>query len=102
MSTVQLSPGTRHHTSPQVTREVDAWRGGGNVITDASAGAIAAWWQAPSGVGRHLATLASGLPVDIDDLRDDIAATMPEADGADRDALNALDTWAVISLFTRD
>lgn len=65
-------------------------------IHDATAVTIAAWWQSTGVVGRHMATLASGLPVHLDSLLDDIACSRDETDmPRDRDALDCLATWAM-------
>lgn len=67
------------------------------VITDGTARTIASWWQSPGTVGRHLATLASGRHVAVDDLLDDIAATRRQADIDDVNdaALTCLRDWAL-------
>ena len=68
----------------------------GAEITDSSAVTIAAWWQSPGSIGRHMATLASGLPVVLSDLLDDIHHSRKEADTElDRQALDCLATWAI-------
>lgn len=41
---------------------------------------LASWWQAPSGVGKELAALASGAPVGRDALLEDVQATIREAE----------------------
>lgn len=65
-------------------------------ITDETAVTIAAWYQSPGSVGRHLATLASGLPVDLDDLLRDIHNTRAEVtDNFERACLDCLATWAI-------
>jgi hypothetical protein len=69
-------------------------------ISDASAVAIASWWQAPSGTGYVLAGFASGCVVDRDELLDDIAATRREADAEyhtdeERTALDCLSTFVL-------
>ena len=67
-------------------------------LTDSSAVTIAAWWQSPGAVGRHLATLASGLPVDLEDLLNDIHLSrreLLERAGEDERALDCLATWAI-------
>lgn len=69
---------------------------GNREIADEAAVAIAAWWQSSGTVGRHLATLASGLPVDLNDLLDDIHHTRREVSTeADYRALDCLATWAL-------
>lgn len=39
---------------------------------------VAAWWQAPSGVGNVLASFASGRAVDRSAMIDDVLATLAE------------------------
>jgi hypothetical protein len=82
-------PDAREHIAQ---RSAEGWR----EISDSCAVTIAAWWQSPGGVGRHLATLASGLPAEYDDLRDDIMATRAEVTHElDVLALDMLGTWAL-------
>lgn len=100
MATVQLPAGTRQGTSDTVRDDVGAALKVGRTILNSSAAAIAAWWQAPAGVGRVLATFASGHRVDVDELQDDIRASIGEtSDARDRQELRALgrwvDAWAV-------
>lgn len=103
MSTIQSS--TRTQVSEEAVRsDVRAVLASdmGTELADHSAVTIAAWWQSPGTVGRHLATLASGLPVDLEDLLDDIHATRKEAADSgypllrkDSDAFDCLATWAI-------
>lgn len=98
MGTVQTN--ARHLTSPDAVDAVDAAAYRGGRISDAAAATIASWWQSPGRIGRTLAALASGLPVEVEDLVADIDATIREADerhhldAADRRALAALAAWA--------
>lgn len=65
-------------------------------ISDSAARTIASLWQSSGTVGSHLATLASGLPVDLDDLLDDIHHTRQgTADWFDLQGLDTLATWAI-------
>jgi uncharacterized membrane protein YczE len=95
MATVKLPAGTRQGTSDTVHTDVGAALKVGRTILNSSAAAIAAWWQAPAGVGRVLAAFASGLPVDVDELQDDIRASIAEtSDARDRQQLRMLGRWA--------
>lgn len=95
MTTVQTT--AQHLTSDEAYAEVAS----GEPIGDAAAATIASWWQSPGTIGRHLATLASGLPVDAVALVDDITATYREANETaslpqrDADALEALTQWVM-------
>lgn len=100
MSTIQIK--AQHVTSNEAYRQVAA-RSGIDEIDDAVAVTIASWWQSPSTPGNILAALASGAAVEYDDLVDDIYATrwvhgassglaIPRTD---RQALDALSTWAI-------
>jgi hypothetical protein len=84
------------------TLELDAetllWAVDGTVISDGAARTIAAGWQSPGTVGHVLATLASGLPVELEELRADLDATRrqdrPGLFGARE--LDALEWWAIV------
>lgn len=91
---------TRHADSDTVAAELRSAYGV-REISDGVALAIASWWQSSGTVGRTLAALASGHPVDVTALLDDVAATRREADArhaldaADGRALDMLSTWAI-------
>lgn len=90
---VRLPRHVRQAESATVLREVKS----GQRLSDASAAAIAAWWQAPSGTGRTFASFASHFLVSRDDLIRDaessLAFTTTAADKAD---LCALIRWAYL------
>lgn len=68
----------------------------GPEISDCVAVTVASWWQSPGSVGRHLAAVASGAPVEYSDLADDIHMTRRVArDERDRRGLDCLSTWAL-------
>lgn len=95
MATIQIK--ASHVTSDEAYRQVAA-RSGIDEIDDAVAATIASWWQSPSTVGRHLAALASGAPVEYQDLANDIYRTRRETGGmspATNRELDALSTWAI-------
>lgn len=68
-------------------------------INDQAARIIASWWQSPGRVGHVLAGLASGAPVDSEELSDDISRTIRDhyrdASAEDKLALDMLGTWAL-------
>ena len=65
-------------------------------ISDAAAVTIASWWQSPGTIGRYLASLASGAPVDHNDLLDDIEASRRKYSDPDLDIdLDYLATWVI-------
>jgi hypothetical protein len=64
-------------------------------VTDSTARTIASWWQSPGTVGRTLAALASGLPVDTTELLDDIHATRQESGYGTHTDLDCLATWVI-------
>lgn len=76
----------------------------GGTINDRAAATIASHWQGPGTPGKHLAALASGAPVDLDDLIDDIDGTIREVEHhpqwsvqtihAERTNLDLLRAWA--------
>jgi len=71
---------------------------GGWEISDSTAVTIASWWQSPGSVGSAFAALASGAPVVLGDLLDDIRQTrrtLPPDQEADVRALDMLATWAI-------
>lgn len=93
--TVKLEPGAQQVST--VTAHVETRQANmtGRPISDAAARTVAGWWQAPAGTGAVLSALQHGFPVDVDDLHDDIRATMQEAgESADRVALRMLGQWA--------
>jgi hypothetical protein len=103
-----ITPRTRTHADSHAAygdvRDVDAQdHGAGPVreIHDSTALAIASWWQSPGAIGHVLASLASGMTVDVAELLDDIAATREEArrtgtlSQLDATALDCLATWAI-------
>jgi len=91
----KIQANVRQLDSSQVEEEVNQ-RYGRQEISDACAVTIASWWQSPGRVGRHLATLASGLSVDLEDLLDDISATRRNAGTEwNRRSLDMLSTWAI-------
>jgi hypothetical protein len=65
-----------HLTSVEVAKQMHKAWNDGDMISDRVAVTIASWWQSPGTVGRHLAALASGVPVIADDLIEDIANTI--------------------------
>jgi hypothetical protein len=92
--TVQLP----HVPSYLADAEISAVLGSpGPEISDCVAVTIASWWQSPGTIGRHLAALASGAPVQYGDLADDIHATYngPGLSRQDRQDLDVLSTWAL-------
>lgn len=84
MTTIAL-PSVRHLTSAELDAEVGEVGALGGKINDAAAVTIAAQWQSPGTIGRHLAALASGAPVDVDLLVDDIDATTAEMERSTAD-----------------
>jgi len=74
---------------------------GGWEISDATAVTIASWWQSSGSVGYALAALASGAPIDTQELLDDIYRTRHLSTDAqhmtetDKRALDMLATWAI-------
>lgn len=70
-------------------------------LQDGTVRRIASWFQSPGAVGSVLASLASGMPVELSALLDDIAATRRELSasghlsGDDRMSLDMLATWAI-------
>jgi hypothetical protein len=70
-------------------------------ISDSVALSIAAGWQSPAGVGRAMARLASTGRVGLEDLADDISASLDECrrvygtDSLEYRELNLLATWAL-------
>ena len=93
--------GTVQTTADMLTTE-DAYcevtdRVGVREVSDGAARAIAALWQCPGAVGNVLASLASGRPVDVTDLLDDIHATRRQDRPGQLDgrALDMLATWAL-------
>lgn len=58
--------------------------------------AVAAGWQSPGHTGRVLASLASGVAVDVEALQDDVDRTLIHDRPAERDglALLAVADWA--------
>lgn len=101
MSTVQTTDPIL--MSDEAERDIDAvlaqpWLGTANdphEVTDSTARTIASWWQSPGGIGRTLAALASGLPVDTTELLDDIHATRQESGYGTHTDLDCLATWAI-------
>lgn len=70
----------RQIPSADAREECSALLGAGyGEISDACAVTIAAQWQSPGHIGSTLAALASGAPVTVADVLDDIAATRREA-----------------------
>lgn len=97
MSTVHL-PNVRHLTTDQVHAEVNACHGA-REVSDACAVTIASWYASPGVVGRHLAALATGAPVDRDDLVVDLSETLEEhyatSNAQDKRCLDMLGTWVL-------
>ena len=58
---------------------------------------IAAWYQSPGSVGKHLAALASGCEVSVDDVLDDIAATRRDFP---RDYQSAESNWLALDMLS--
>lgn len=88
----------RHLPSVEVLDQVRE-RVGREELTDAAAVTIASWYQAPRGTGSVLATFASGLPVNREDLSRDVSDTIDECydrlGNLDRRALDMLGTWVL-------
>lgn len=79
-----------------VTNDITMSRVMGIEVDDPTAVTIASWWQSSGTVGRHLATLASGMWVQLDLLLWDIAQSREEADTPfAAQALDMLATWAI-------
>ena len=94
MATIQVK--ARHVDSDYAERQVTLREGGEHEIDDDVAVTIASWWQSPGSVGSALAALASGAPVEYEELADDIYRTRPEASTPlDRLTLGMLSTWAL-------
>lgn len=97
MTTVHL-PNVRHLTTAEVHAEVNA-KHGWREINDRCAVTIASWWCGPGTPGRHLAALATGMPVDRDDLvldvSDTIAAYYGGQDAQGKRCLDMLGTWVL-------
>ncbi len=104
MTIVRISHNS--HIVPSATAYADVMdtaAGEYNFISDATARTIASWWQSPGCIGRELASLASGVPVDLADLLADIEATVREKDQSitawenehDAEALYQLREWAI-------
>lgn len=90
---VKLPRNVRHAETATVKREVKS----GQRISDASAAAIAACWQAPRGTGRTFASFASHFLVSRDDLIRDAENSLAFATTqADKDELSALIRWAYL------
>jgi hypothetical protein len=84
--------------SRKITYEGAVGRAGRESLSDADALAIAASWQAPTGVGSSLASLASGVDVAAQDVMWDVALTLRDAEHstqADRVGLVALAEWVL-------
>lgn len=71
---------------------------GRHEVTARTAVTIASWWQSSGTIGRHLASLASGAPVTVSDVLDDIARS--RASAAKGDCLTANDARALDMLAT--
>lgn len=87
----------RHIPSSEAMHEVNTAHGR-HEVSDARALTIASWWQSPGSVGHVMAALASGLPVEVEALLDDIAATHNSFTSwrpSDLRALDMLATWAI-------
>lgn len=84
-------------TSAEADRDILAVYAGdvAREVTDSTARTIASWWQSPGRIGRTLAALASGLPVDAGELLDDIHATRQESGYGTHTDLDCLATWAI-------
>jgi hypothetical protein len=92
MSTVVRAERVDHATSDEVNA-----RRAGEVLTDAQALAIAAYWQSPGTVGSVLAELASTRQADAPELLADIARTVATDRPTAGDLRQLLDlyAWAV-------
>jgi hypothetical protein len=94
-----LTVSTRQALSAEV--ETECHRNRETEIPDTVAMAIVAGWQAPSGVGRHFATLASTGHVSLELFADDLSATFDECvsvygkDSAEWWQLCLLATWCL-------
>lgn len=65
-------------------------------IEPETARAIASWWQSPGAVGHVLASFASAMPVDHEELLADIAASRSETYSiADQQAFDCLSTFVI-------
>jgi hypothetical protein len=88
---VKLPRHVRQAESATVRREVKS----GQRLSDASAAAVAAWWQAPSGTGRTFASFASHFLVSRCDLIRDAESSLAfTTTAADKAELSALIRWA--------
>jgi hypothetical protein len=90
----KITVGLPHVTSAVAEAEIRAVLASeGPEISDCVAVTVASWWQSPGRVGRHLAALASGVPVEYEDLALDVHLTWLDAAPAERRALDCLSTW---------
>lgn len=96
MTTIQVR--AEHLTGEHVDADIEYARAFGGGISDRAAVTIASWWQAPCRTGEYLAALASGAPVDYEDLAEDMAKTRwlhwGELGESERRQLMYLDNWA--------
>lgn len=92
----------QHASGDRVELERDEVRDGSRVLLSVPAAlAVASWWQSPGRLGGVLASLASGLSVDLDDLLADVELTARAylsesrpSDANDRELLDLLAAWA--------
>lgn len=97
MTTIHL-PNVRHLSSLDVFVEVNG-NYGVNELSDQAAVTIASWYQSPGREGRALAALASGAPVERDDLIQDVSHVIAQhyarCGEQDKRCLDMLGTWAI-------
>lgn len=95
--------GTEHVANHEAMQNVVNAAADGILITPATAGTIASWWQSPGGIGSVLAGFASGAAVKRAELLDDIHATR-QADKPTGDDVTALEMLAkfVSEYYLRD